>query len=278
MKNVLLLTDFSQNSVNAIHYALNLFEEDRCTFFILHVQKSTSYTTDDLMLAGNESVYNSIVKGVEDQLDDLVFALKQKFNNKNFKYETIVDYDVLTDAINQVKTSKNIDVLVMGNNGVSGAKEVIFGSNTLNVIRKVDCKTLVIPEGFQYKKPSEVLLPLDSIDSMSGKAFTNILKFVKTYSNTLHVLRVNENGSIPDAQTNDLEHMECFSKDFPGTYHVINNVPMHYAVSSYIQTNAIDLTILIEQKELLFERFFMGSTTTKIGNNLEVPLLVFHIK
>ncbi|MEM5565501.1 universal stress protein [Psychroserpens sp. AS72] len=278
MKKVLLLTDFSDTSKNAMHYALNLFKEDTCIFYVLHVQKSTSYTTDDLMLAGNESIYNSIVKDVEYQLDGLVSALKKKFNNVNFKFETLIDYDVLTDAIDQVVSSKHIDVLVMGSNGVSGAKEVVFGSNTINVIRKVECTTLVIPEGFTYKKPQEVLLPLDSLDTLGGKAFSKILQFVKMYSNKLHVLRINENGSMPDAQINDLEHMEYFSKDFPSNYHIVNNVPMHYAVSGYIQTNAIDLTILIEQKELLLERFFMGSTTTKIGNNLEVPLLVFHSK
>jgi nucleotide-binding universal stress UspA family protein len=276
MKKILLPPDFSENSINAIHYALNLFEHDTCTFFILHVKSSTSYTTDDLMLAGSESLYDSIVKGTKDQLDNLVARLKKQFNNKNFQYETIVDYDILIAAIKQVKTSKQIDLIVMGSNGVTGAKEVVFGSNTINVIRNVDSDILVIPEGFQFEKLKEILLPLDSFDSMGGKAFSKILKFVKAYSSKLHVLRINQNGITLDVQNNDLKNIAYFLKDFPGIYHNINGVPMHFAVSNYIQTHAIGLTILIEQKELLFERFFMGSSTTKIGNNIEVPLLVFH--
>jgi nucleotide-binding universal stress UspA family protein len=278
MKNILLLTDFSKNSINAMRYGLQLFKEDTCTFFILHVKKTASYTTDDLILSGNESIYNSVIKNTRKQLDDIVNDLKQKFGAKKFKYETIVDYDNLTDAINQVVKSKHIDLIVIGSNGVTGAKEIIFGSNTINVIRKVDCNTLVIPECFEFKKPSMTLLPLDSFDSMSGKAFSEVLKFIKENNNSLHILRINPDGNKPDVQSNDLEHIDYHLKDITNTYNIVNNVPMHYVVSAYSQTNAIDLTILIEQKESKFERFFNVSPTIKIGNHLQVPLLVFHSK
>jgi nucleotide-binding universal stress UspA family protein len=276
MKNILLLTDFSQNSSNAIHYALNLFNEDTCSFVILHVKSSASYTTDDLMTAGNESIYNSIVASEKKKIASLIAELKRDYKTENFQFDAIVDYDVLTDAINQVVKAKEIDLIVMGSNGVTGAKEVIFGSNTVNVIRKVNCDTLVIPEDFEYIKPKEVLLPLDSSDSISGSAFLRLLKFVKKPQSFIHILRINPSGVIPDIQSEDLNHTVYFLKDNPYKYNVVNNIPIDEVVSTYIQTNDINLTALIVQKESLFERFFMGSPTTKIGNHLQVPLLVFH--
>ncbi|EDP70413.1 universal stress protein [Flavobacteriales bacterium ALC-1] len=276
MKNILLLTDFSENSINAIHYAVNLFKNESCTFCILHVKSSSSFAMDDMMTAGNESVYSSIIKDAKAQLNSIKVELNNAYKTEKLQFETIIDYDNLTDSINQVIKSKTIDLIVMGTNGVTGAKEVIFGSNTINVIRKVDCNTLVIPEGYKFKKPKAVLLPLDSFDSLSGKAFSDALKFIKVNNSTLHILRINPNGIEPDTQSKDFEHIDFHLKDITNTYNVVNNVPMHFAVSSYIQTNAIDLSILIEQKESIFERFFMGSSTTKIGNHLKAPLLVFH--
>ncbi|WP_373282945.1 universal stress protein [Aquaticitalea lipolytica] len=35
MKNILLPTDFSDNSWNAIKYALQLFKDEKCTFHLL---------------------------------------------------------------------------------------------------------------------------------------------------------------------------------------------------------------------------------------------------
>lgn len=275
MRNILLLTDFSKNALNAIHYAINLYGS-KCKYYILHVKRSTSYTTDDILIAGNESIYDSILKNDKNELESVVTDLKNKFQPTTLNIETIMDFDVLTDAVNQVVKSKNIDLVVMGTNGATGAKEVIFGSNTINVIRKVNCDTLVIPENFEYRKIKEIVLPLDALDSVIGQPFSRILEFVKSYESKLHLLRINQNGSIPNSQLSDKEGINTLSKEMSYSYNIINNIPMHYAVSGFIQTQNIDLMILIEQKELMFERFFMGSTTTKIGNNLTVPLMVFH--
>ena len=276
MKHILLLTDFSKNSINAINYALHLFEDQKCDFYILNVESSKGYLSDDLVMAGNQSIYEAIVKKPKQKLSNLVENFKSKFKYDHYNFHILVDYDVFTDAINQTVSSKNIDLIVMGSNGVTGAKEVVFGSNTINVIRKVDCATLVIPEDFKYVKPKTALLPLDALDSISGKTFQHALLFIEKYMSALHLLRINSKKIIPDEQSKDLNHITQYLKDIPHQYKVVNHVPLEYVVSCYIQTNAIDLTVLIVRKESLFERFFTGSSTTKIGNHIQVPLLVFH--
>lgn len=276
MKNILLLTDFSECSINAMRFALQLFQETICNFYVLHVQDSTSYTTDDLMLAGNTSVYNSIVKKSKSKLAELIVELEDEFRNKNFHYQIITDFDSLTDSIKQVQESKNIDLIVMGTNGVTGAKEVVFGSNTINVIRKVDCPTLVIPEDFKYIKPDVALLPLDLFDSLGGNAFVKVVEFVNNFSETIHLLRIKPQNENSDEERKDIAHIDYFLKEIDYEYHVITNVPMHYAVSCYSQTQEINLIILLVQKESFFERFFTGSPTTQISNKIKMPLLIFH--
>jgi len=62
MKSILLPTDFSENSKNAIEYAMRLFENEQCTFYVLHVQKASHYATDDLMAApANTSITNKFI-------------------------------------------------------------------------------------------------------------------------------------------------------------------------------------------------------------------------
>ena len=276
MKNILLLTDFSINSINAIRYALQLFEDDICNFFLLNTQSPATYISDDLILAGNQSIYNSIVEKTKHKLAKLIVKLESEFENDKFNYEMLVDYDELTEAINQIKESKSIDLIVMGSNGVTGAKEVVFGSNTINVIRKVIIPTLVIPEGFNYRIPKEILLPLDVKDSLSGAAFKDVIKFTKRFGKKLHVLRILPNNEDSEAASKDEKTIKSFLADAKLEYHKIINVPMSYAVDNYIQSHPIDLTTLLVQKENLFERFFLGSPTTQISNNIRVPLLIFH--
>ena len=276
MKQILLLTDFSENSVNAIHYALNLFKDDKCNFYILHVESSKSYLSDDLVLGGNQSIHDTIVKKSKHKLSELIENLKAHFKNDNYTFHKLVDYDSVIDAVNQVKTSKAIDLIVMGSNGVTGAKETIFGSNTVNVIRNVNCPTLVIPEGFLYVKPSEVVLPLDLNDVLNSNAFVELLKFTEHYSDKIHLLRLIPNNELSQELEKDTKYMTTHMKNINYAYHVINDVPMNYAVRCYTQTHDINLSALLVQKEGFFEHFFTSSSTSKISNTLRVPLLVFH--
>lgn len=276
MSHILLLTDFSENSKNAIRYALQLFESEVCSFYLLHVQNSSAYTMDDLMSAGNSSIYDSIVTKSKLGLKELVNELDAQYQNDNHSFETVFDYDALTDAIKQVVTSKKIDLVVMGTNGVTGAKEVVFGSNTINVIRKINCPTLVIPSDFKYRKPKEMLLPLDLFDSLGGNAFAELMTFVKKFKSTLHLLRIKPDDEPSKEEQNDSEHISYFLKGMNYRYHVISNIPMHFAVDCYTQTHNIDITALLVQSESLFERFFTGSSTTQISNNIRVPLLIIH--
>lgn len=276
MENILLLTDFSKNSLNAIDYSINLFKGDRCNFFILHVKSSSSYTTDDIMTSGNESIYNIIVKDAKDEMDGIVLDLKTRFKTEAFEFDTIVDYDNLTDAINQAIKTKSIDLIVMGTNGVTGAKEVVFGSNTINVIRDINCPTLVVPEGFVFRKANEILLPLDVQDTLSGNAFNNTSKFAERFSKKMHVLRIKPNSENLQEDEKDKKHLGYFLKKMNYEYYVVSDIPMNYVVDCYIQTHKIDLMVLLVQSESFLERFFMGSSTTRISNTIRVPLLVFH--
>jgi nucleotide-binding universal stress UspA family protein len=276
MKKILLLTDFSKNSINAIYYAINLFKGEGCTYHLLHVKNLTSYTTDDMMSAGNESIYDSIIKDSKNELVALVTNLKQKYKTESLSIETIIDYDVFTDAIKQAVKANDIDLIVMGTNGVTGAKEVVFGSNTINVIRSIDCPTLVVPEGYAFRKTNGILLALDAQDALSGDAFNKASEFAKRFSEKLHVLRIKPNNENSSEEKKDKKHIDYFLENMNYEYHIVNEIPMHHVVNCYIQTHEIDLMLLLVQHEGFLERFFIGSPTTEIGNAIRVPLLVVH--
>lgn len=274
MKNILLLTDFSKNSKNAIEYALQLFKNESCIFFMLHVHDSMSYTTDDLIAVGNNSIYDSIIKEQKLKLTKLVDTLEYK--SKNHTFNTLVAYTSIINAVKKTIKSKNIDLVVMGTNGVTGAKEIIFGSNTINVIRKVNCKTLVIPQDFKFKTLEEVILPLDLYDSMSGISFDKLLLFIKKFMCKMHIIRINSHNEKHEFKDIDNKEILNFSQDINHKYHIINGIPMHYVIDCYAQIYNIDLTILLVQHESFFERFFKKSITSQISNSIRTPLLIFH--
>jgi nucleotide-binding universal stress UspA family protein len=274
MKNILLLTDFSDTSKNAINYALQLFEKELCQFYVLYVQDSSVYTTDDLMTNSSSSLYSSLIDKPEKKLLKYIAKLESEFANDNFDFHSIVDFDSFIDATKQTMESKKINLIVMGTNGATGAKEVIFGSNTINVIRKINCTTLIIPETSTYVAPKEILLALDPFDTLNGKAIRNFFNFFNHHNLKLHVLRIHpDNDGIEDEDKSNLTH---YMKSETYTYDIIYDVPMEHAVDTYLQTKKIDILSLFVQEETLLERLFIGSPTTKINKEARFPLLIFH--
>ena len=49
MKNILLPTDFSKNSLNAMYYAMALFKDIPCKFYLLNVFKIPYLANEELM-------------------------------------------------------------------------------------------------------------------------------------------------------------------------------------------------------------------------------------
>jgi len=276
MKNILALTDFSPASTNAIEYALQLFEGDSLSFYILHCKvPDSTYSTVDVIASGNTSFYDSLLKEAKDQLDLLIENLKAEYYTKTISFHPLVAYDSLMDATKTVINSKDIQMLVMGSNGVTNAKEVMFGSNTVKMIRNISHPILAIPSAFKFNALENIVLPLHDYDKLSDRSFQDIVDFIRQMEGKVHALRICPKGETPLEAKTDKKVLTSFLDTVPFEYHVVQNIPINYVVDCFIQTHKIDLIILLAKPESIFERFFKSTSTKKIANELRVPLLVY---
>ena len=159
MKNILLPTDFSENSWNALAYAVKFFEEEPCNFYLLHVNRlRTTIVNDSPFIATQNVIEDVMIKPIKLQLHKLVKRISVELSPSNTqRFYTLYDHNFFIESIRKHVEEKNIDVIVMGTKGASGLKKIIIGSNTANVITKVQCTTLVIPENAEFTQISHLL-------------------------------------------------------------------------------------------------------------------------
>ncbi len=277
MKNILLPTDFSENSKNAIDYALKLFKNELCTFYFLHVQKVSNYITDDLMTAhSDESIYRSVVVNSKKELIDYVNRLRVEHKTNSHIYKELVDYDSLTDAINQVILSKKIDLIVMGTNGATGAREIIFGSNTLKVLRNVNCPTITIPENIKYQNPEKILFLCNSQIKLTPKLLEPLMDLCMKFNSELFFLQTESEAQMSILQKNNLEGIKKLYNKFKITSHSILDIPISDAINAIVQLKNIQFGFILLKKETFIERLFLGSKTDDINYNSHIPLLFLH--
>lgn len=278
MKNILLPTDFSENSWNAIKYALELYKKTTCNFYLLHVTLIPIYTTGDHPIIPTSNI---LEKTILEQAKKALKKLMQKINKlrKNSKHHfyTLSSFNSFIDAVKAHIEEKNIDLIIMGTKGASGLSEVIVGSNTGDLITKVKCPVLIVPEKAVYKIPEEIAFPTDYNIFYQPKILNNITELAKMYNAAIRILHIAKKDEIlTDSQIENKEFLSNFFMDEKHSFHRITNKKIEAGVQCFVESRSIDMIIMVAKNLNLFQRILFKPTVEEISYHIEIPFLVLH--
>lgn len=276
MKNILLPTDFSANSMNAIDYAMHFFENWECTFHILNVEKVSQYTTVDLLTAAtSDSIYEGISADNKKLIHQLVKKLSKQYKSQSYTFNGLFDYDDFVSSIKQAVQFHSIDLIIMGSNGATGAEEHIFGSNTLQVIRHVACPTLTIPDHYTYAGVKSALFSTQHCEDFSFEGIKVFKEMLTMHQCKLNVLELDDDAIIM-SHKKDNDCLKTLFQGYSYTYYCLNTIPGLVAVNTATQLLKVDLHAAFIEKETFLERLLFGSDTSKLVYRTLIPLLFLH--
>lgn len=273
--NVLLPTDFSENSKNAITYALNLFKNQECTFYFLHGFPKTIYSYEEQVKAGafgNDLIEKETQKK-EAQLESLITELKELINPEKQKTHCIIARDFTTDAIKETAEEKEIDIIVLGTKGETSSSSVIFGSITSYVLTKIKTPTLAIPSGYKFGSIKNILFPSDFLVKHNTKV-VQPLKSIATLSNgeitTVHC----STNDLSEKQQQNSENLTQLLADLKLSNEILKSD--NFITSIENKMNYFDMLFMINNKKSFFENLFFTPTVSKVAVSINKPLLVSH--
>lgn len=274
MKTILLPTDFSENSKNAITFAMKFFKGETCRFHILNSQKPSSYITADVLYgAPGASIYDGILNDNKKELEKMIRFCKSISETEDFTFVPKLDFDNIIDAVNQAVSQHNIDLIIMGTNGATGAAEVVFGSNTLKIIRNVNCPVIVVPQEYTFEKIESVLLSLNYQYNVSNKTFEVLSRIIEKHEASLKILEIEEENIQLSTKKNNAE--EVF-KAVGFERFILKNIPASIAINAFEQLIPVQLHAMIVERKTFLDRFIFGSETSKISYGSKIPILIFH--
>jgi len=275
MKRILLPTDFSENAYNAISYAVQLYKDIKCKFYILHTYTPVSisagrmvdnYSSFDLQDITKETAERKL-KGIEDRL-------KTEFNNANHTFITMVSFNTLTSEMVEVVKKKEIDFVIMGTKGATGAKEIFIGSNTMQTIKNLKCPVIAIPSGFKYEKPSEILFPTDYKIHKANKYLSLIKELCENNNSKLHILNVSQDISLKEKQEQTETFLDDFFKETIHLFHNTENQDLVKAIITFKKTNKINFLIMVHNEHNFFENLFFKPVVNQMVYHTNIPFLV----
>ncbi|QXP51482.1 universal stress protein [Cellulophaga sp. HaHa_2_95] len=276
MKNILLPTDFSSNAWNAITYAIELYKDEPCTFYLLNTY--TPAISNSRFMAST-LLDEALV--VEDYSKEGLKVVLSKILNKNSNplhtYKMVSSFSLLTDQVKEMVDEFDIDVVILGTKGASGVSEVFMGSNAVKVIKAVkNCPVLAIPEYFEFETPTEIAFATDFNRFYSQSELEPIVSLAKTFNSVIRIVHVqHEIKALTELQQFNLNMLRKYFKEVEHFVHTVSEVN---SVSKTLEVFSDELDIhllaMLNYQHSYMEKLTRESVVKQLAFHSQIPLLV----
>lgn len=275
MKAILIPTDFSENAMNAIKFALEFFKHHTAEFYFMHAYQNDVYDHIDLISRDDfDKVLKEVKAESQTNLEALLETVNQIAPNPRYTYHIISSYNTLVEEADLIVDGKNIDLIVMGTKGKSNKKSIVYGSNTLHVLKYVQCPVMAIPTNFQNTPIKHVLFATNYLIPYKRRELKLLSDLVSPYRSKIDVVYVSKVNKLSIRQ----EDNRAFIQDTLGkndiNFNCVDDVTVENCIINYIKKFDIDMLVLVNTRHSFVEDMLFDSPVDKMSLNLNIPLLV----
>lgn len=267
--NILLPTDFSDNAWSAVVYALKLYVDKECTFYFLH---TTSIIASKISKKYTKDIKENALK----ELLELKEMAEASSANANHTFEIVLNGDNLYNAIENEILKHKIDLVIMGTKGATAAKELFFGSNTVNIVKKMRlCPVLIVPFEYDFVEPKQIAFPTDFNRFYNEKELNHLKKLADLFNSEIRIVHIKTENQLNDIQEYNYLMLKHFLKDYKCSYHWMPDYTNKVEeINVFIEDLKINILTMINYWHSLMENLFNEPVIKKIGLQPKVPFLV----
>lgn len=142
IKNILLPTDFSNLSLSAASYAIDIAKQYGAKVHLLNVLEKTPPI---LAIRSLDLSEEKIIKTIDEEARHSLDKALEKINkDKSVEIIPVIKKGIDFEVINEYCKSNKIDLIVIATHGRTGILHTLLGSVAEKVIRYASCPVLVI--------------------------------------------------------------------------------------------------------------------------------------
>lgn len=267
MKKILIPTDFSEHSKNAIAHGIDVANRFGASLTLFHTYKVPSSTGSFV------SVRDFIVSEAEREMEQLLEHTKKQLIQTDKADGFLMEYDAIRAIVKKAEVD-NYDLIVMGTQGATGLKEIFLGSVTNGVLKRTTTPLYAIPRNYAAKPIQKIVFAVDDLGVHTPNTILPLIIFAKTLNASIEVLHL-------DYGVGDLHIAPGIDTMLKGVEHSFHNVAMKgndisANIDQFVAEQAADALCMIRRKKSIWEKAFLESSTTREVFHSRVPLLVLH--
>lgn len=271
MKKIMCPIDFSESSLNALNYAVQVARQFNSKLILFHAIFIPSQELEENLLmpidleARKEEVerrLEEISKGIQLKESDIPVAFYLKFGTPE---------NEILDIIKE----QQIDMVIMGTKGAEGFIK-LFGTVSSAIALKASCPVLIIPEKFHFKKINHIVYATDvhGNEHYLIKYIISLAKLFNAHISYLNIQKKNHEGidEIIGYGLNMINKSDYQKMSF----HVLENENILKGINSFAQNHNADMIVMSANERNALQRLFLKSNTKEEVFQAQVPLLALH--
>jgi len=276
-KKLLLPTDFSKHSWNAIQYAIKLYEQRPCDFYILNTYRKESQGHDSLALDPEDSFNKLSESRSKEGLGDILKRIFEIDKSVDHRFYVISRSGTLLDAVRDIVKKQEIDMIFMGAKGMHNEQKNKYGKNTLAIIQNIrSCPVMVVPNNLILGLPEKIVLATNFNADFDFLEMEHLAEIARLTKAKIKVLSLAKNIVMDQQQK---ENKLRLSKHFDGvdySFHTLGNVKLEEALDS-LEMGSGNMISYIDKKPSFWEILGFGKPTLgKMGYLKDTAVLALH--
>jgi len=284
MKRILVPTDFTEQSENALKFAYQIAKKIKGEIELLHVLDASEGDPYSGMnsihlsgeMSGGEGIDRIYFAKLLEKTTERFEAIKARPEFSNVKIFHKMQTGTPYKNISKETENGKVDLIVMGTSGVNDWEEAFVGSNAERVVRNAKCPVFTIQ--------NEV-----SVDNIKNIAYASDFKFnhehlvdlVKEIGDMLkakiHLVKVNTPADFKNDKSNYgiLKSFAEENKFSNYELHVYNHEEEEDGIICFSESFGIDMIVMATEGRTGFSRLLEGSIAEDVINFSKIPVLTF---
>jgi nucleotide-binding universal stress UspA family protein len=261
--NILIPTDYSEASFNALETAIVIAKRNNASLKIVHID-DTAYTPEETYPIKNAA--------------QIGHAIADNIKQRHGVETTIIFKEgFIGPTIAKLALELKPDLLVMGAYGASGHRDYFIGSNTYYTIKHACCPVLIVPEGKRWQDFNKVLFPIrPTLGGLKKYQYISDL-VIKIYPDCNFELL----GISIDRKEHDVKHVSEIADDMKSTWKNAVQYAVSYSYGKNIAEEVLDkadktapdMLVISSTVDVANKQFFIGPFSQRIINHARMPVL-----
>ena len=279
MEKILVATDFSREAENALQTALPIAKAFNSKLTVLHIIEVSGNIGGPEGITDSAKLSDHLREEFERVKENMARSRKlHDIDSFPIEYEEIIQVGTASKQIEQFVAQAKIDFVVMGTKSAWGLNDILLGTTTDKLLRRVDCPVLSVNKVIPVDAFKKIVLHTTTLRKET--TLLNIVKlFQRLFDSKIYLLRINTPVNfLPD--NDSIKVLDDYaSKNGLSNYesHVYSHTLEEDGIRDFADLKNAGLIAISTSAHTGLRKIIQGSVTKDLVSHSTRPVLTVKV-